>query len=136
MPVGTIEFKCLRVNLKDASTFEPDARWICSLIDFDLVIGDKRLSDLKVEVRQQNGTNLQSQPLEVGHVIPSDAPWDHDEFGHLCQSYYSEVIGSSGIGLLIDRGERQLVERVAIHHYRREQISLPSQTAVAEQRLK
>jgi hypothetical protein len=126
MPAGTIEFKCIRVNLKRTSTFEPDESQIDSLIEFDLAIGDERLRDLKAEVRQQNGTDFQRQPLEVGHVISYDGPWNYDEFREFCEKYYRDVIGSSGIGPLIDRGERKLVERVAIEFYRRDEITLPS----------
>jgi hypothetical protein len=47
----------------------------------------------------------------------------HSEF---CEKYYRDVIGSSGMGLTIDRGERNLIERIAIQLYRREEINLPS----------
>ena len=66
MPTGTIEFRCIRVNLISPSTFEPDESQIDSLIEFDFRIGDDRVRDLKVEIRQQNGTDFQSQPLELG----------------------------------------------------------------------
>ena len=58
MPTGTTEFKCIRINLKKVSTFEPDETHIDSLIEFDLKIGDQRLRDLKAEVRQKNGTDF------------------------------------------------------------------------------
>jgi hypothetical protein len=126
MPTGTIEFKCIRVNLQRTSTFESDEGQIDSLIEFDFAIGDERLKDLKAEVRQQIGTDFQNQPLEVGRVISYNGPWNYDEFRAYCERYYRDVIGSSGIGLLIERGERKLVERVAIQFYRREEITLPS----------
>jgi hypothetical protein len=126
MPTGTIEFKRIRLNLKKASTFEPDESWVDSLIEFDFTMGDRRLTDLKAEVRQQNGTDFQTQPLEVGQVISYDGPWNYDEFRKFCEEYYREVIASSGIGPVIDRGERNLVERVAIQFYRREEMTLPS----------
>jgi hypothetical protein len=59
-------------------------------------------------------------------VISYNGPWNHDEFQKFCVKYYRDVIGSCGIGLLIERGERKLVERVAIQFYRREKIALPS----------
>ena len=124
MPTGTIEFRCIRVNLKSPSTFEPDESQIDSLIEFDFRIGDDRLRDLKAEIRQQNGTDFQSQPLEVGEVISYNGPWNHDEFREFCEKYYRDVIGSSGIGPLINRGERNLVERVSIEFYRREEMTL------------
>jgi hypothetical protein len=125
MPTGTIEFRCIRVNLKRTSTFEPDESQIDSLIEFDFRVGDDRVRDLKVEIRQQNGTDFQSQPLEVGEVISYDGPlWNHDEFRDSCEKYYRDVIGSSGIGPLINRGERNLVERVSIEFYRREEMTL------------
>jgi hypothetical protein len=52
MPTGTLEFKCIRINLKRISTFEPDENQIDSLIEFDLKIGDECLRDLSAEVRQ------------------------------------------------------------------------------------
>lgn len=112
--------------MKRTSTFEPDESQIDSLIEFDFTIGDERLRDLKAEVRQQSGTDFQIQPLEVGRVISYNGPWNYDDFREFCEKYYRDVIGSSGIGLLIDRGERNLVERVAIQFYRREEITLPS----------
>ena len=126
MPTGTIEFKCIRINLKRISTFEPDESQIDSLIEFDLKIGDKRLKDLRAEVRQRNGTDFQNQPLEVGNVIGYDGAWNCEEFRDFCGRYYRDVIGSSGMGLSINRGERNLIERVAIQLYRREEINLPS----------
>jgi hypothetical protein len=69
MPTATIEFKCIRINLRRISTFQPDESHIDSLMEFDLKIGDVRLRDLKAEVRQLNGTDFQSQSIEVGNVI-------------------------------------------------------------------
>ena len=125
MPTGSIEFKCIRINLKRISTFELDESHIDSLIEFDLKIGDERLRDLSVEVRQRNGTDFRSQALEVGNVIGYDGPWNDDEFREFCETYYRDVIGSSGMGQTIERGERNLVERVAIRLHRREEINLP-----------
>ena len=126
MPTGTIEFKCIRVNTQRISTFAPDESHIGSLIEFDLKIGDERLRDLNAEIRQLNGTDFQSQPLEVGNVIGYNGPWNYEEFREFCGRYYRDVIGSSGMGLTINRGERNLIERVAIRLYRREEINLPS----------
>jgi hypothetical protein len=126
MPTATIEFKCIRINLKRISTFEPDESHIDSLIEFDVNIGDERLRDLNAEVRQLNGTDFQNQPLEVGNVIGYNGPWNYEEFQEFCGRYYRDVIGSSGMGLTINRGERNLIERIAIQLYRREEINLPS----------
>ena len=126
MPTGTIEFKCIRINSKRILTFEPDESQIDSLIEFDLKIGDERLRDLSAEVRQRNGTDFLSQPLEVGNVIGYDGPWNYQEFRECCGRYYRDVIGSSGVGRTINRGERNLIVRVAIWLYRREEINLPS----------
>jgi hypothetical protein len=126
MPTGTIEFKCIRINLKRISTFEPDESHIDSLIEFDLKIGDQRLRDLSAEVRQLNGTDFQRQPLEVGNIIGYDGPWNYEEFREFCEEYYRDVIGSSGMGRTINQGERHLIERVAIRLSRREEINLPS----------
>jgi len=126
MPTGTIEFKCIRINLRRISTFEPDEGQIHSLIEFDVKIGDERLRNLSAEVRQRNGTDFLSQPLEVGNVIGYDGPWNYEEFRVFCGLYYRDVIGSSGLGRTINRGERNLIERVAIRLYQREEINLPS----------
>jgi hypothetical protein len=126
MPSGTIEFKCLRINLNRISTFKPDESRIDSLIEFDLTIGDERLMDLNAEVRQLNGTDFQSQPLEVGNIVGYNGPWNSEEFREFCERYYRDVIGSSGVGPTIKRGERNLIERVAIRLYRQEEINLPS----------
>ena len=126
MPTGTIEFKCIRINLKRISTFEPDESQIVSLIEFDLKVGDNRLKDLRAEVRQLNGTDFQSQPLEVGNVIGYNGPWNYEEFRDFCERYYRDVIGSSGMGRAIHRGERNLIERIAIRLNRREEINLAS----------
>lgn len=126
MPTATIEFKCIRINLKRISSFEPDENHIDSLIEFDLEIGDQQLRDLKAEVRQLNGTDFQSQPLEMGNTIGYSGLWNDEEFRTFCQQYYRDVIGSSGMGVTIKRGQRNLIERVAIQLYRREEISLPA----------
>ena len=112
MPTGKIEFKCIRINLKRILAFEPDEGHSDSLIEFDLKIGDERLKDLSAEVRQRNGTYFQSQPLEVGNIIGYDGPWNYEEFREFCGRYYRDVIGSSGLGRTINRGERNLIERV------------------------
>ena len=114
--------------MKRISTFEPDESQIDSLIEFDLKIGDERLKDLRAEVRQRNGTDFQSQPLEVGNVIGYDGAWNYEEFREFCGRYYRDVIGSSGMGLSINRRERNVIERVSIQLYRREEINLPSST--------
>jgi hypothetical protein len=126
MPTGTIEFKCLRINLQRISTFEPDESQIDSLIEFDLTIGDERLTDLNAGVRQLNGTDFQSQPLELGNIMGYNGPWNNEEFREFCERYYRDVIGSSSMGRTIKRGERNLIERVAIRLYRQEEINLPS----------
>lgn len=126
MPTGTIEFNCIRINLKRTSTFEPDENQIDSLIEFDLKIGDQGSRHLSAEVRQRNGTDFQVQPLEVGNVIGYDGPWNYEEFREICGRYYCDVIGTAGVGGTINRGARNLIERVAIRLYRREEISLPS----------
>jgi hypothetical protein len=126
MPTGTIVFKCIRVNLKKNSTFEPDDNCIDSLIEFDLKIGDRSSRGLKTVVRQPNGTDFQNQPLRVGNVIGYDGPWNDEEFKETCGRYYRDIIGSSGIGPAIQRGERNLIERVAIKFRQRQQINLPS----------
>jgi hypothetical protein len=126
MPTGKIEFKCIRINLKRILTFEPDEGHIDSLIEFDLKIGDERLKDLSAEVRQRNGTYFQIQPLEVGNIIGYDGPWNYEEFREFCGRYYRDVVGSSGLGRTINRGERNLIERVAIRLNRHEEINLPS----------
>jgi hypothetical protein len=116
--------------MKRIATFEPDESQIDSLIEFDLNIGKDRLKDLNAGVRQANGTDFQSQPLEVGNVIGYDGPWNHGEFREFCGRYYRDVIASSGMGLAIKRGERNLIERVAIRFYRREEINLPSTVGI------
>jgi hypothetical protein len=126
MPTGTIVFKCIRINLKRNSSFEPDESCIDSLIEFDLKIGDKSSRGLKTVVRQPNGTDFQSQPLRVGNVIGYDGPWNDEEFKETCGRYYRDIIGSSGIGPAIRRGERNLIERVAIKFRQRKTINLPS----------
>jgi hypothetical protein len=131
MSTGTIEFKCIRINLKQASTFEPDRSQIDSLIEFDLTIGDDRLNGLQAEVRQRNQTDYQTQPLEVRRLAALDGSCNHEEFRKHCEKYYRDVIGSSGIGSLIGKGERNLVERVAIQFYRRAEITLASLTEEA-----
>jgi hypothetical protein len=125
MATGTIEFKCIRINLKRSSTFEPDENQIDSLIEFDLRIGDQCSSHLSAEVRQRNGTDFRGQLLQVGNVI-GHGPWNYEEFREFCGRYYRDVIGTSGVGGIINRGERNLIERVAIRLYRREELSLPS----------
>jgi hypothetical protein len=126
MPTGTIAFKCIRINLKRNSTFKPDESCIDSLIEFDLKIGKKSSRGLKAVLRQPNGTDFQSQPLEVGNVIGYDGPWNDEEFREICGRYYRDIVGSSGIGLAIHRGERNLIERVAIKVRQRQTINLPS----------
>jgi hypothetical protein len=126
MPTGTIEFKCIRINLMRISTFEPDESKIDSLVEFDLQIGDERLRDLSAEVRQQNGTDFESQPLEVGNVVGYDGPWNYEEFRESCGRYYRDIIRTSGVGPTINRGERNLIERIAIRLHRREEINVPS----------
>ena len=81
---------------------------------------------VSAEVRQRNGTDFQSQPVEVGNVIGYDGPWNYEEFREFCGRYYRDVIGTSGVGGIISRGERNLIERVAIRLYRREELSLLS----------
>jgi hypothetical protein len=125
MPTGTIEFKCIRINSKRISSFEPDENHIDSLIEFDLKIGNQRLRNLKAEVRQLNGTDFQSQPLEMGNTIGYNGPWNDEEFRPFCERYYRDVIGSSGMGVTINRGERNLLARVAIQLHRSEEIHLP-----------
>ena len=112
--------------MKRVSTFEADESQIDSLIGFDLTIGDERLRDLSAEVRQLNGTDFQSQPLEVGNIMGYNGPWNNEEFREFCERYYRDVIGSSSMGRTIKRGERNLIERVAIRLYRQEEINLPS----------
>ena len=124
MPIGTIEFKRIRINLIRTSSYEPDDNHIDSLIEFDLRIAEESFRDLGVEVRQLNGTDFQVQPLEVGEVIGYDGPWNHEEFRKSCERYYREVIGASGIGVMINRGVRNLIERVAIQLELREKINL------------
>jgi hypothetical protein len=126
MSTGTIEFRCIRINLKRISTFEPDERQIDSLIEFDLKIGEERLRNLGAEVRQLIGTDYQRQPLEVGNVIGYSGPWNYEEFRDFCERYYRDVIGSSGMGRTIKRGERNLIERIAIRLDRLEEINLAS----------
>jgi hypothetical protein len=126
MPTGIIVFKCIRINLKRNSTFEPDESCIDSLIEFDLKIGDKSSRGLRAVVRQPNGTDFQSQPLEVGNVIGYEGPWNDEAFKETCGRYYRDIIGSSGIGVAIHRGERNLIERVAITFHQRQKINLPS----------
>ena len=126
MSTGTIEFRCIRINLKRISTFEPDERQIDSLIEFDLKIGEERLRNLGAEVRQLIGTDYQRQPLEVGNVMGYSGPWNYEEFRDFCERYYRDVIGLSGMGRTIKRGERNLIERIAIRLDRLEEINLAS----------
>jgi hypothetical protein len=126
MPTETIEFRCFRLNLKRTSIFGSDQCQIHSLIEFHLRIGGQSVRHLSVKVRQRNGTDFQSQPLEVGNVIGYDGPLNHEEFRELCRRYYRDVIEACGLGSIIQGGERNLVERVAIRFYRREKLSLPS----------
>ena len=66
MLTGTIEFKCIRINLKRISTFEPDESHIDSLIEFDLNIGDERLRDLSAEIRQLIRNGLSEPAIGSG----------------------------------------------------------------------
>ena len=125
MPRGTIEFKCVRINLKRISPFDSDRAQIDSLIEFCFKIGRQRSRRLCVEVRQESGTDFQSQTLDVGKVIGYGGPWNYGEFRELCRRYYRDVIEACGLGGTINRGERNLIERVAIRFHRREEMSLP-----------
>jgi hypothetical protein len=119
--------------LKRISTFEPDENQIGSLVEFDLKIGDECLRDLSAEVRQLIGTDFQTQPLEVGKVIGYEGPWNYEEFREFCGRYYRDVIGSSGVGRTIKRGDRNLIERVSIRLSRREEINLPPEGETSQQ---
>jgi hypothetical protein len=125
MPTGTIEFQCVRINLKRISTLESDETQIDSLIEFHFKSGRRRSRCLCVEVRQGSGTDFQSQPLEVGKAIGYDGPWNDEEFRELCQRYYCDVIAACGLGGTINRGARNLIERVAVRFHRREEMNLP-----------
>ena len=127
MAIGTIEFKCIRINVKKISTFAPDESQIDSLIEFDLRIGGERFRNLSAEVRQPNGTDFQCEALQVGNVVGYDGLWNDDEFREYCVQYYRDVIGSCGVGRAIKQGQRKLVERVAIRLYRREVIDLSAE---------
>jgi hypothetical protein len=127
MAIGTIDFKCIRINVKKISAFAPDESQIDSLIEFDLRIGKERFRNLSAEVRQPNGTDFQSEALQVGNVVGYDGPWNDDEFREFCVQYYRDVIGSSGVGRTIEQGQRKLVERIAIRLYRREVINLSAE---------
>ena len=81
-------------------------------------------------MRQRNGTDFQIQPLEVGNVVGYDGPWNYEEFREFCGRYYRDVIGSSGSGRAINRGELNLIERVEIRLNRQEEINLPSSAAI------
>lgn len=102
-----------------------DENQIDSLVEFDLTIDNERVRGLSAEVRQRSGTDFQRHRLEVGHVIGYDGPWNYEEFREFCGRYYRDVIGSSGLDGVINRGERNLIERVAIRLYRRDEINLP-----------
>jgi hypothetical protein len=60
--------------------------------------------------------------------------WNYEEFRELCGRYYRDVIGSSGMGPSISRGERNLIERIAIQLYRREEMNLPYSAGKMTQR--
>jgi hypothetical protein len=122
MPTGTIEFKCVRINLKRISTLESYENQIDSLIEFHFQIGRRRSKHLCVEVRQGNGTDLQNPPLKVGKVIGYDGPWNDEEFRELCQRYYCDVIEACGLGGTINRGARNLIERVDVRFHRRDHV--------------
>jgi hypothetical protein len=71
---------------------------------------------------------------EVGNVVGYDGPWNYEEFREFCGRYYREVIGSSGLGRAINRGERNLIERVEIRLNRQEEINLRSSAEPSCQR--
>jgi hypothetical protein len=127
MAIGTIDFKCIRINLKKNSAFAPDENQIDSLIEFDLRIGDERFSNLSAEVRQPLGTDFQSPALQVANVAGYDGPWKDQELREFCLQYYRDVIGSCGVGRTIKQGQRKLIERVAIRRRRRKVIALPAE---------
>ena len=83
MPTGTIEFKCIRINLKKTSTFESDANQVDSLVEFNLKIGGQRLMHLSAEVRQRNGMDFRSQSVEVGNDIDTTGRERLDAFERL-----------------------------------------------------
>jgi hypothetical protein len=127
MAIGTIEFKCIRINLKKISAFAPDESQIDSLIEFDVRIGDRRFRNLAAEVRQPIGTDIHTEALQVGNIVGRVGPWSDEELRELCMQYYRDVVGSCGVGRTIKQGQRKLVERVAIRLPRREVIGLPAE---------
>jgi hypothetical protein len=82
------------------------------------------LNDLSVEERQSNGTDFQSQPLEVGNIIGYEGPWNYEEFREFCGATIAisldlQVWAVALIERSINRGERNLIERVDILLYRK-----------------
>jgi hypothetical protein len=105
MSKARITFQSLQQDSQDYGTFEKSDAHVVSVIRFSMDVDEKHFDNLSVEVRQPYGTDFESEPLEVSKVIGDyRGPWNHAKFAELCESYYRNLVGSSGRAIHIGGG--------------------------------
>jgi hypothetical protein len=87
--------------VQDSQDFGSNDDHMVSRVFFDLEYGGKTHRDLYVDVKQTVGSNIESDPLEVGRVSDYSGPGNYTAFRAAVEKYFRSLVGSSGRGIRI-----------------------------------
>jgi hypothetical protein len=101
MERAKVTFKKL---IQDSQDFGSDDDHMISRIFFDLEYRGQTHRDLQVDVKQTVGSDIERDPIEVGHTEGYSGPGNYTAFRGETEKYFRSLVGASASGIRISGG--------------------------------
>ena len=96
--------KCIQ-DRQDVGTSDD---FMVSRVFYSLILPDKRIDDLFVDIKQTAGDNYETGTIEVGRPQGKAGNLHYETFRDAVESYYRSLIGSSGRSVKIVKGSYRM----------------------------
>jgi hypothetical protein len=90
--------------IQDSQDYGSDDEHMISRVFFSLNIGDKKYSNLHVDIKQAVGSDYETGPIEVGVPEGYKGPFNYHAFRDGVEKYYRNLVGSGAKGIRIQGG--------------------------------
>lgn len=93
MATATVTFKRLIHQSQASGKFN---KTIDVAVFFDLQVGGRKFSNVRVDVKQNIGKSFDDSPLEVSRPVGYDGPMNHEALSQEVKTYYRLFFDSRG----------------------------------------
>ena len=116
--LAELKFESIKQHAQEYGT---NNEYMISTVEFSIILPDKVIKDLSVDIKQTVGDSFEYGAIEVGQPRGLKAKLDYATFRDAVEKYYRMFVGSSAIGMKIENGRKvRMKNNTFIHPWKTE----------------